>query len=127
MPLDASAALAAAIPNAQFLTILPGEHHAFDVVDVLAAEILTFCERPAASRSERTLATVLITDIVGSAEQLSAVGDEHGRHQLDVHDRVADTLLAKYGGVASASASAPAFTSASANGAGKSGAGSRFM
>jgi class 3 adenylate cyclase/pimeloyl-ACP methyl ester carboxylesterase len=98
VPLDASAALAAAIPNAQFLTIPPGEHHGFDIIDVLTSEILEFCERPAASRSERTLATVLFTDIVGSTEQLSAVGDEHWRHQLDVHDQVADALLARYGG-----------------------------
>src|SRR5262249_3141682 len=89
---------AAALPNAQFLMFPPGEHHAFDVFDVLVSEIFKFCGRPVASSSERTLATVLFTDIVGSTEQLSAVGDEHWRHQLDVHDQVADVLLAKYGG-----------------------------
>jgi class 3 adenylate cyclase len=96
--LDASAALAAAIPNAQFLTIPPGDHHGFDVVDVLVSEFLKFCERPSASHSERTLAAVLFTDIVGSTEQLTAVSDEHWGHQLDVHDQVSDTLLARYGG-----------------------------
>src|SRR5262249_52314624 len=59
---DASAALAAAMPNAQFLMFPPGEHHAFDVFDVLVSEIFKFCGRPVASSSERTLATVMFTD-----------------------------------------------------------------
>ena len=41
---------------------------------------------------------MLFTDIVSSTEQLSASGDEHWRHQLDVHDGVVDTVLAKHGG-----------------------------
>jgi class 3 adenylate cyclase len=35
---------------------------------------------------------------VSSTEQLSASGDLHWRHQLDVHDSIVDTLLAKHGG-----------------------------
>ena len=48
--------------------------------------------------SERMLATVLFTDIVGSTEQLSSQGDSRWRHQLDVHDQLVDRSLSKYGG-----------------------------
>jgi class 3 adenylate cyclase len=41
---------------------------------------------------------VLFTDIVGSTEQVVAGGDSRWRHQLDAHDELVDTLLAKYGG-----------------------------
>jgi class 3 adenylate cyclase len=44
------------------------------------------------------LTTVLFTDIVGSTEQLSSQGDSRWRHQLDVHDQLADRTLSKYGG-----------------------------
>jgi class 3 adenylate cyclase len=44
------------------------------------------------------LATVLFTDIVGSAEQLSSQGDSRWRHPLDVHDQLVDRSLSKYGG-----------------------------
>ncbi|MGH3674818.1 MAG: alpha/beta fold hydrolase [Mycobacterium sp.] len=95
---EASAALAAGIPNARLMALPPGEHHAFDVIDVLSEALLKFCERPVGTRGERILATVLFTDIVSSTEQLSASGDDHWRHQLDVHDGVVDALLAKHGG-----------------------------
>jgi class 3 adenylate cyclase len=48
--------------------------------------------------AERVLSTVLFTDIVGSTELLAAQGDEHWRHHLDDHDRLVDTVLARYGG-----------------------------
>jgi class 3 adenylate cyclase len=48
--------------------------------------------------AERVLSTVLFTDIVGSTELLAAQGDEHWRWHLDDHDRLVDTVLARYGG-----------------------------
>jgi class 3 adenylate cyclase/pimeloyl-ACP methyl ester carboxylesterase len=98
VPFEASQALASGLPNARFAELPPGEHHAFDIADVLVEKILKFCEIPTGARGERVLATVLFTDIVSSTEQLSASGDEHWRHQLDVHDGVVDTVLAKHGG-----------------------------
>ncbi len=98
VPFEASQALAAGLPNARFVELPPGEHHAFDIADVLAEKILTFCEIPMRGKGQRVLATVLFTDIVSSTELLSASGDEHWRHQLDVHDGVVDTVLAKHGG-----------------------------
>jgi class 3 adenylate cyclase/pimeloyl-ACP methyl ester carboxylesterase len=98
VPFEASQALAVALPNARFAELPPGEHHAFDIADVLLERILTFCEIPASAKCQRVLATVLFTDIVSSTEQLNASGDEHWRHQLDVHDGVVDTVLAKHSG-----------------------------
>ena len=96
-PVEAAQALAAALPNAEFRALPPGPHAAFD--SALAAEALGFlCGQVNAPVSERVLATVLFTDIVGSTEQLSSQGDSGWRHQLDVHDQVIDRLLSKYGG-----------------------------
>jgi class 3 adenylate cyclase len=82
VPFEAAAALVADIPNAQLVTLPPGDHHAFDAADVLVAQILQFCERPSASSDERVLATVLFTDIVGSTEQLDMRDERSG---LAVH------------------------------------------
>jgi len=98
VPYESSAALAAGIPGAELLTLPPGEHHAFDIVDLLIDKLLNFCERPSEATNERILAAVLFTDIVSSTEQLSASGDEYWRHQLDVHDSIVDALLTKHGG-----------------------------
>jgi class 3 adenylate cyclase len=91
--------MANGIPGAQLLSLPPGEHDAIDIVELLARPILEFvCERPVATTTQRVLSTVLFTDIVGSTEQLSASGDARWRRQLDVHDRVVDWLVEKYGG-----------------------------
>jgi class 3 adenylate cyclase len=98
VPFEASAALAAGIPGAVFRPLPPGAHAAFDMDDSFVTEILGFvCERPSPP-NERVLATVLFTDIVGSTELLSSQGDERWRRQLDVHDKLVDGLLSKYGG-----------------------------
>ncbi|HET7073844.1 MAG TPA: adenylate/guanylate cyclase domain-containing protein [Mycobacterium sp.] len=96
---EASEALAAAMPNAVFRALPPGAHGDFDIDDSLATETLTFLCGPLSSpTSERVLATVLFTDIVGSTEQLSSQGDSRWRQQLDVHDQLVDRSLSKYGG-----------------------------
>jgi class 3 adenylate cyclase/pimeloyl-ACP methyl ester carboxylesterase len=96
---EASEALAAAMPNAVFRALPSGAHGDFDIDDSLATETLTFVGGPLSSpTSERVLATVLFTDIVGSTEQLSSQGDSRWRHQLDVHDQLVDRSLSKYGG-----------------------------
>jgi pimeloyl-ACP methyl ester carboxylesterase/class 3 adenylate cyclase len=99
VPIEASEALAAAMPNAQFRALPPGAHAAFDIDDSFATETLNFvCGPLNPSSSERVLATVLFTDIVGSTEQLSKQGDSRWRHQLDVHDQMVDRSLSRYGG-----------------------------
>jgi class 3 adenylate cyclase len=44
------------------------------------------------------LATVVLTDIVGSTEQLTTAGDAHWRGQLDAHDELVDASLEKRSG-----------------------------
>jgi class 3 adenylate cyclase len=96
---DASEALAAAMPNAVFRALPPGAHGDLDIDDSLATETLNFVYGPRKNlSSERVLATVLFTDIVGSTEQLSSQGDSRWRHQLDVHDQLVDRSLSRYGG-----------------------------
>ena len=100
VPIESSAALAAAIPNAQFHLLPPGPHNPFDIVDDLAREVLEFfTEKPGTPAEERVLKTVMFTDIVGSTERLSAVGDTSWRQQLNSHDSVVDDLLLRHNGV----------------------------
>jgi class 3 adenylate cyclase len=44
------------------------------------------------------LTTVLFTDIVGSTEQLAAMGDRRWRALLDAHDRTVRDQLRRFGG-----------------------------
>ena len=97
--LEAAEALAAAMPNATFHAMAPGEHADLEADDSLAVETLDFiCETPHHSTSKRVLATVLFTDIVGSTERLSSHGDSRWRHELDIHDKMIDRSLSRYGG-----------------------------
>ncbi|MDX1885924.1 adenylate/guanylate cyclase domain-containing protein [Mycolicibacterium sp. 120270] len=96
-PPEAARALADAIPAATYQELPPGPHGLFD--DAMASAILDFvCGATHDHNSERVLSTVLFTDIVSSTEMLSAHGDSQWRHELDVHDRVVDRLLSKFGG-----------------------------
>ncbi len=99
VPIEASRALAAGIPGAVFRALPPGAHAAFDIDDSIATETLAFvCGETEIAINERVLMTVLFTDIVGSTEQVVAGGDSRWRRQLDTHDELVDSLLAKYGG-----------------------------
>jgi class 3 adenylate cyclase len=99
VPLEAAAALAAGIGDAQFRTLPAGAHNMFDIIDLLGEQIVEFvCDTRAVAASERVLATVVFTDIVGSTEQLSTAGDAHWRGQLDAHDELVDATLAEHGG-----------------------------
>jgi class 3 adenylate cyclase len=48
--------------------------------------------------TDRVLATVLFTDIVGSTERAAALGDEPWRDLLSAHDRVVRTSLSRHRG-----------------------------
>jgi class 3 adenylate cyclase len=99
-PIAAGRYLARAIPGARFVE-LAGEDHAFwvgDVESVLAEleEFLTGMRTAAAP--DRLLATVLFTDIVGSTEHASELGDRGWHEVLDEHNARVRALLERFGG-----------------------------
>jgi hypothetical protein len=117
---DAARDLAARIPGARFKEF-PGDTHSlmFPDMEPVVAEIQAFVtgERPAPP-TERVLATVLFTDIVGSTETAAQVGDaawstllsthhatvrrELGRHRGQEVDTAGDGFLATFDGPARA-------------------------
>jgi class 3 adenylate cyclase len=89
------------IPNAT-LARLPGRDSVSfgDGMEAWIEAVLDFCGSTdaAARRSERTLATVLFTDIVGSTSHAAEVGDRRWRETLEQHDRMTRELVGRYGG-----------------------------
>lgn len=92
--------LAAGIPNAQF-TELDGEDNFAGAgdVDALADEIEAFVTgvRPA-PEPQRMLATVAFTDIVGSTELATRLGDRRWSELLDAHHELVRRELERQGG-----------------------------
>jgi class 3 adenylate cyclase len=92
--------LAEHIPDATYRE-LDGDDHLFFTGDSDAMvdeieEFLTGVRPPV--KTNRVLATVLFTDIVGSSERASELGDESWRTLLDAHDAVVRTQLERFGG-----------------------------
>ena len=92
--------MAERIPGAKYVS-LPGVDHASMIgeVDALIDEIEEFVtgERHAVE-PDRVLATVLFTDIVGSTEHLTRMGDRRWRDLLDEHYRVLRRELGRFRG-----------------------------
>jgi class 3 adenylate cyclase len=89
--------LAEHIVGARFVE-LRGEHMVFDV-DQFADEVESFLTgRRQGVATDRVLATVLFSDIVGSTEQAAAVGDRRWREVLDRHDAVVSREIETYRG-----------------------------
>jgi class 3 adenylate cyclase len=92
--------LAEHIPGAQ-LSELPGEDNLIFAGDSDAdvdeiEEFLTGARH--APDTDRVLATVLFTDIVGSTERAAQLGDRSWRELLDSHDRVVRRQLERFRG-----------------------------
>jgi class 3 adenylate cyclase len=88
VPIAMGRYLARHIPGARFAEF-DGDHALFSGdVDAVLAEIEEFVtgRRTAPLATERTLATVLFTDIVGSTERARELGDGRWRALLDTHD-----------------------------------------
>ncbi len=88
VPVEAGREVASLIPGARFV-----EHEGEDAYGWIDPpwmfEIEEFLTgRRSAPPIDRVLATVLFTDIVGSTERLSQIGDERWRRQLEDHDQV---------------------------------------
>jgi len=88
------------VPGAH-LVELPGEDmllYAGDV-DAIADEVQEFVTGVRdAPETDRVLATVLMTDIVGSTERATGLGDRRWRELLDAHDKLVDHELERFRG-----------------------------
>jgi class 3 adenylate cyclase len=92
--------LAKHIDGARYVE-LPGRDHLFCAGDTrrMLDEMEEFLTgTPSHSDMERSLATVLFTDIVGSTERLSSLGDREWRHLLERHDACVRRELARFRG-----------------------------
>ena len=101
--LDNGRYLAAHIPEAQ-LVVLPGRDISLftEPTEPGLEHIEDFLHgRHGPSESDRALAAILFTDMVGSTQQLSAAGDRAWRNLLDSHDVVARTVVEQYEDVSS--------------------------
>jgi class 3 adenylate cyclase len=97
---EAGRYLAARLPQARLIE-LPGEDHLPFVGDqegILTAteEFLTGTTR--AAQSDRAVLTVMFTDIVGSTELASRLGDRRWRLLLEDHNAVVRGVLARFEG-----------------------------
>ena len=100
VPIEHGRYLAEHIQDAK-LVKLPGSdgalpYQAADVVFDHVEKFLGNLRRPPVPA--RVLATVLFTDIVGSTEQVSRLGDRRWRELLEVHDELARRLVEEFGG-----------------------------
>jgi class 3 adenylate cyclase/pimeloyl-ACP methyl ester carboxylesterase len=95
-----SRAVAERILDARFVE-LPGVDHIPFLGDweSVAGEIEEFLTGArSASQQERSLATVLFTDIVGSTARLAELGDRRWRELVELHHSVVRRELARFGG-----------------------------
>jgi class 3 adenylate cyclase len=101
LTIDNGRYLAEQIVGARFVE-LPGADFALGIgdVDSVVDEVEEFLTGARASvDTDRVLATVLFTDIVGSTERAAELGDQGWRDVLDAHDRLAERQLARYRGM----------------------------
>jgi pimeloyl-ACP methyl ester carboxylesterase/class 3 adenylate cyclase len=93
-------ALAAGIPGAKFVELDGGDHWPwFGDTGAVVEEIEEFLTGMRhAGPSDRVLATVMFTDIVGSTERVAAIGDRAWRELLDRHDAVTDRQVERFRG-----------------------------
>jgi class 3 adenylate cyclase len=92
--------LAERIPGAH-LVELPGEDHYpfYGDMESVVAEVRSFLATlPEPSEVDRMLATILVTDIVGSTHVAAELGDRRWRELLDRHDETVRTELDRFRG-----------------------------
>ncbi len=92
--------LAESIPGARYVE-LPGDDHlpfASDLDEVLEEVEEFLVGSRGAAESERALATILFTDIVGSTEKAAQLGDRGWRQLLERHDATVRRQLALHRG-----------------------------
>jgi pimeloyl-ACP methyl ester carboxylesterase len=100
IPVEQSRYLASHIDGAR-LVELPGQDHAPHGGDIKGVadeieEFLTGARRSAST--SRVLATVMLTDIVGSTERAAAIGDTAWKALRERHDAIVRQQLPRFGG-----------------------------
>jgi class 3 adenylate cyclase len=91
--------LARTIPGARYVELPGGDHVPWFDPDQVVAEIREFLTGTReASTSDRMLATVLFTDLVGSTEHAAALGDRRWRDLLEQHHASVRRELSRYDG-----------------------------
>jgi class 3 adenylate cyclase len=89
------------IAGSRFVELPGGDHLSWEGdTDMLISEIDRFLRsvRDEEAELDRVLATVMFTDIVGSTERASALGDRRWKELLAAHHDVVRHLLARYRG-----------------------------
>jgi pimeloyl-ACP methyl ester carboxylesterase len=106
VPAEAARWMAAQIPGARLVDVPGAVHlHFGRGTDAIHAEVRSFLEElwQAGSwddvESDRVLATVLFTDIVGSSERMAALGDRAWRGLLEQHHVLVRRELARFRGM----------------------------
>jgi pimeloyl-ACP methyl ester carboxylesterase len=100
VPVRAGRELAARLPDARYVE-LPGDDHLVWLGDQneLVAEIQSFLTGAKPVHDlDRILATILVTDIVGSTETAARLGDRRWRELSAEHDRAIRGLLVEHRG-----------------------------
>ena len=101
LPLEGARYVAEHIPDARFIELHGDDHWPWvagpeEVCDYVE-EFLT--GHRAAPPTDRILATVMFTDIVGSTERASELGDRRWRELLDQHERLTRAELERHQGL----------------------------
>jgi class 3 adenylate cyclase len=103
VPVSSGRELAASIAGARLVEI-PGSFHGSNLIeemDLYVDEVELFLTgglRHAPLPYDRVLATVLLTDLVGSTKRAGELGDERWSRLLDDHDRTARQAVARFRG-----------------------------
>lgn len=97
VPVELGRYLADHIPGARFAEVPGGDILMWDesVLDLIEEFLTGTAPTPT---TDRVLATVMFTDIVGSTDRLAELGDRKWRHKLDTHDAMARTLVDQFSG-----------------------------
>jgi class 3 adenylate cyclase/alpha-beta hydrolase superfamily lysophospholipase len=97
VPIELSRYVADHIPGARYVEVPGGDGYAMGAeAENLIEDFLS--EVRHAAEPDRVLATLLFTDIVGSTERASALGDRKWKEILAEHDRLGRTQVERFGG-----------------------------
>jgi len=92
--------LAGLISGANLVNLPAANSQVFAGADAMADEVEQFLNSTPASKPDRSrfLATVLLTDIVGSTERAAQLGDQRWSQLLDSHDEFARRQVSRFSG-----------------------------